>query len=109
VEYETDPTWIEVRNEARTRLLQTDLAILAFQLEHNRYPDRLDELVPSLLREIPVDPYCDKPLIYRREGDEYLLYSAGPNGVDDGGQRVSWEQYIEGKGDLFLDTLTKSR
>jgi len=29
--------------------------------------------------------------------------------VDDGGQRVSWEQYIEGKGDLFLDILTESR
>ena len=107
--YETDLTWIGVRNEARTRLLQTDLAIRAFQLEHNRYPDRLDELVPSLLRKIPVDPYCDKPLVYRREGKEYLLYSAGPNGVDDGGQRVSWEQYIEGKGDLFLDILTESR
>lgn len=109
VEYETDPTSIEVQNEARTRLLQTDLAIRAFQLEHNRYPDRLDELVPSLLREIPVDPYCDKPLVYRREGNEYRLYSTGPNGVDDGGQRVSWEQLIEGKGDLFLDMLTESR
>lgn len=109
VEYETDPTWIDVRHEAGTRLLQTDLAILAFQLEHNRYPDRLDDLVPGFLRKIPVDPYCDEPLVYRREGNEYLLYSAGPNGVDDGGQRVSWEQYIEGKGDLFLDTLTESR
>lgn len=105
---EIDYTWIGVRNVASMRLLQADLAIRAFRLEHNRYPDRLDELIPSLLRKIPVDPYCDKPLVYRREGNEYLLYGAGGNGVDDGGQRVSWEQYIEGKGDLFLDTLTES-
>jgi hypothetical protein len=106
---EIDYTWIGVRNVASMRLLQTELAIRAFRLEHNRYPDGLDELVPSLLRKIPVDPYCDKPLVYRREGNEYLLYGAGGNGVDDGGQRVPWEQYIEGKGDLFLDTLTESR
>lgn len=109
VAHETDLTGTSIRNEASTRLLQTDLAILTFQLEYSRHPDDLDELVPGLLRKIPVDPYCDKPLVYRREGKKYLLYSAGPNGVDDGGQRVSWEQYIEGKGDLFLDTLTKSR
>ena len=107
--FENDLSRIGVQHQASTRLLQTDLAICAFRLEHNRYPDRLDELVPGLLREIPGDPYCDEPLVYRREGKEYLLYSTGPNGVDDGGQRVSWEQYIEGKGDLFLDTLTESR
>jgi len=109
VEYETDCTWIGIRHEARTRLLQTELAIRAFRLEHKRYPYRLGELVPGLLGRIPVDPYSDKPLVYRREGNEYLLYGAGGNGVDDGGQRVSWEQFIEGKGDLFLDTLTESR
>jgi hypothetical protein len=98
-----------IRDEAATRLLQTDLAIRAFRLEHGRYPDHADELVPEYLRQFPIDPYCDKPLVYRREGEEYLLYSVGPNGVDDDGQRVSWEQFIEGEGDVFLATLMEQR
>jgi len=98
-----------IRDEAATGLLQTELAVQAFQLEHGRYPERLDELVPDYLRQFPIDPYCDKPLVYRREGEEYRLNSVGPNGVDDGGQRVSLEQSIEGEGDVFLATLMEQR
>jgi hypothetical protein len=34
---------------------------------------------------LPVDLYHEKPFIYQRDGEGYLLYSTGPNGVDDGG------------------------
>lgn len=37
-------------------------------------------------------------------GDGYLLCSVGPNGTDDGGQRVShYEATTLRKGDLFFD------
>jgi hypothetical protein len=53
---------------------------------------------------VPIDPYSDRPLVYRRTDDGYLLYSVGSNRVDDGGQRVLLlEATRENKGDLFFD------
>ena len=43
----------------------------------------------------PVDPFTGKPLEYRREGDGFLIYSAGPDGRDDGGSR-------DGSADLVI-------
>lgn len=33
-----------------------------------------------------LDTFSDKPLVYRREGDGFVIYSAGPTGDFDGGQ-----------------------
>lgn len=49
------------------------------------FPDRLDDLVPARVAAVPLDPFTDAPLGYRRDGDACLLWSVGPNGVDDGG------------------------
>jgi hypothetical protein len=53
--------------------------------EGRPYPDRLDELVPAVVAELPSDPCSGQPFRYERRGDGYLLYSLGTNGVDDGG------------------------
>jgi hypothetical protein len=34
---------------------------------------------------VPIDPYSGKPFIYSRDGDGFLFYSVGPNGLDEGG------------------------
>jgi len=73
-------------NVALLRVLICDLAIQAFRDEHNRFPNRLDELVPEYLPSVPVDPFLEAPLIYRVESDAVTLYSVGPNLRDDGGK-----------------------
>jgi hypothetical protein len=45
--------------------------------------------VPKYLAAVPVDPFTDKPFIYERRGDGYLLASVGENGVYDGGDDMS--------------------
>jgi hypothetical protein len=45
---------------------------------------------------LPRDIYNDKPFIYRRTEDGYLLYSAGANGQDDGGSNKLWS-ILEGR------------
>jgi hypothetical protein len=46
----------------------------------------LEALVPQLLARMPIDPMDGKPLKYRRLAtDDYLLYSSGTDGVNDGG------------------------
>ena len=60
-------------------------AISAYRTEHGKYPDRLDELVPKYVKEVPQDRYSGEPLVYKRESGGYLLYSIGGNLKDDGG------------------------
>lgn len=83
------------------RLAMTLLAIRIYQLEHGQPPASLDDLAPGILAEVPRDPFSqqdEQPLVYRREGDSFVLYSVGPNEVDDGG--VSDETPLSG--DLLL-------
>ena len=57
-----------------------------FRLVRGAYPERLVELVPDFIAELPVDTYSHQPLIYRRkDGGTFLLYGVGKNRTDDGG------------------------
>ncbi len=76
---------------------RTMIAIELFNARNGRYPASLDELVPSILRELPEDPYPAGKFVYRlitpdedevRRADgsarPYLLYCCGADGVDNG-------------------------
>jgi len=72
---------------SRTRGMAT-LACLALQrhkMLHGRLPVSLSDLVgEGLLRDVPLDPYCDRPLRYcpRRR----IVWSVGTDGRDNGGR-----------------------
>lgn len=73
-------------HEAIRRLTITAIALERHRLRHGSYPGSLTVLVPDVLREVPVDLQDAQPLRYRREANgEFLLWSIGKNGVDDGG------------------------
>ncbi len=76
---------MEDRANSHRQLLTTAAALAVHRLEQGEYPESLDPLVPDLLDTLPTDIYDGKPLAYRRTKEGYLLYSRGPNGVDDGG------------------------
>ena len=47
------------------------------------------ELTPKYLPAPALDPFSlGKPLLYRRNGSGYVLYSIGPDGKDDGGRPI---------------------
>ena len=65
----------------------TVLALRRWQLERGAYPKTLDELVAAkYLTALPADPYSAGPLVYRRDGDGFILYSVAADFVDDGGR-----------------------
>ena len=74
-----------VRMQAQLRVARTGLALLHHKLAHGTYPATLAEIDPAFLAEIPLDPFTGTPLIYRPEGDGFLLYSIGINLRDDHG------------------------
>jgi hypothetical protein len=61
-------------------------AIERFRLAKDAFPETLEELVPTFIAQAPLDIFSGKSLIYRRKGSEsFLLYSVGPNRIDDHG------------------------
>ncbi len=88
------PTYegIQIRftnNETQTALLTTMLALHAYKLERGRCPGKLSELVPAYLASIPSDPFSrNGPLLYKLDGNNYVLYSIGPDAQDDGGKAI---------------------
>ena len=67
--------------------LLTVLALMRYQKKIGRYPTSLDEVVAAgYLEKLPMDPYGDKPLIYEKTKDSFVLYSIGLNFKDDGGE-----------------------
>jgi hypothetical protein len=100
-------------NLVLSRAFEPVAALRIWHLEHDgRYPETLEALVPGLLPVLPRDPMSGQPFLYRRStgqkllplglsgypgpitGDtarsqptrpgQWLLYSVGPNGHDDG-------------------------
>ncbi|MCK4343090.1 MAG: hypothetical protein KAY37_15355 [Phycisphaerae bacterium] len=80
-------TLIHFRLCAYRRMAATALAIRLYEWDHGRRPETLTELVPDYLPAVPRDPFdaADAELRYLPDAPSPLLYSAGKNGVDDGG------------------------
>ena len=75
------------------------MALLRYKAEYGQFPDSLDELVPEYLKAVPLDPFGPGPLTYKRQGDDFILYSWGLNFKDDDGRfdtRVLRMEDVEG-------------
>jgi hypothetical protein len=78
---------IAYRNKLETESLVTILGLFRYKQDKGQYPENLDELVTAgYLKNLPMDCFSDKPLFYKKTGDDFLLYSYGPNFIDDGGK-----------------------
>lgn len=98
------------RTQAQLRLLRTELALREFRARHRALPATLQELVPAQLSAVPVDPFSEQPLQYRRQGTGCLLYSVGPDLKDNGGQPIpSLAVGASSKGDLVAGKLFPRR
>jgi hypothetical protein len=97
-------TAIEREDRANTLLDLERLAaaIAVYRAEHGSYPEKLENLVPGQIAKLPLDLYNNKPFIYKRTPDGYLLFSAGNNGKDEGGSNEN-EHVLEGKSTSDLE------
>jgi hypothetical protein len=98
--------WVEqtaVWNQVRMRLLICELAVEQYRLERGSEPAALIELVPGYLPSVPMDPCSAGPLRYRQAPSGPLVYSVGPDGVDNGGEPMQrWEIAVAIPGDVLL-------
>lgn len=91
------------------QLLITDLALRAYHQDYGEYPANLKSLSPDYLRLVPLDLFSGKPFRYRRGDSDFVLYSAGTDGVDNGGKFGNLQQvtYHPDGFDLDLEALTR--
>ncbi len=76
-------TWALKTHEAAAIVA---VAILSYKSDRGEYPAGLETLVATgNLSKLPLDPYANGPLSYRRTNGSFLLYSWGENLTDDGG------------------------
>ena len=66
----------------KTALARTRIA------DHGEYPEKIESLVPNYLAAVPDDPHDPEgfKLQYRREGQTYVLWSVGRDGVNANGR-----------------------
>jgi ABC-type transport system involved in multi-copper enzyme maturation permease subunit len=78
---------------ARTQCAVVALACERYRLKYGKWPERLEDLVPEFQQKLPTDPYDGKLIRLRRLADGLVIYSVGPDGVDNGGaleRKVIW-------------------
>jgi len=93
---------ISFRGQAETDALITTLALLRYKAAKGRFPENLERLVAAgYLNELPMDPYSDGTLVYKRQGSDFMLYSLGVDFDDDGGVHSKWGQGEEGGDHVF--------
>lgn len=73
------------RNEAARVALRVAVAVERFRRAQGRLPEKLDELTPTYFGAVPFDPYDIRPLRYRIDGEEYVVYSIGKDRIDQSG------------------------
>ena len=115
----TDARFKDLQLKSSTRMLLLALALQAYKAEHGAYPETLSKLVPEILAKEPDDFFAKTGGFgYRRDKERYILYSVGPDGIDNGGRAIidssqpanstlrTYPQ-VNSKGDILLGTNVK--
>jgi hypothetical protein len=74
------------RVPVEVRAALTMIAIFRYNRDTGRFPQNLNQLVTAgYLKQLPIDSFADKPLVYKKTEDNFILYSFGPDFKDDDG------------------------
>ena len=86
---------ISYRTRIDAKATLTIMAVLRYHKQNSEFPESMQVLVDAgLLLEIPIDPFSDRPLAYKKTKDGFTLYSVGLNMIDDDGfvGERKWDQ-----------------
>ena len=82
----SETLWVAAgRCRAMQEAADAAIGVELFRRATSRLPRKLDELVPTFLPAVPLDPFDRQPLRYQVRNDHVVIYSVSYNGQDDGG------------------------
>lgn len=73
-------------------------ALKRYHLQHQRWPQKLEDLDIPDAQYVLRDPLCRRPFAYELTDYGFRLYSLGSNGIDDGAENIP----LEKKDDILL-------
>jgi len=76
---------IRLRLEAIRRATPILIALCRHKQKTGVWPESLEQIEPKLPEQMLIDPQNNGPFVYKRDGDSFVFYSKGPNGIDEGG------------------------
>jgi len=76
---------ITAKSLVAIRCTMLAIGIERYRLANGKLPLSLDNIYPSYINSIPIDPFTGQKLLYRFNAEKYVIYSAGTNLKDDGG------------------------
>ena len=82
---------IDLRARARLDLARMALHVEQYRIKEGRLPDHLADLTEDYMETVPVDPFDDTPIKYRKLEKGYVIYSVGSDGKDDEGMELDSE------------------
>ena len=94
----------EDRGTTRSQLAQLAYALAGYRAKKGRYPKELSQLAPRYIPKVPRDLFSGRSFRYEADSDDFLLYSVGTNGKDDGG--LTFDSTPRGD-DIVVDTRSK--
>ncbi|MCH8218112.1 MAG: hypothetical protein IH892_15245 [Planctomycetes bacterium] len=74
------------RSMAELRSAGTALAVERYRLANGRLPATLQDLVPTFIASVPVDPFDGQALRYQQLDPGYVVYSVGQDLADNQGE-----------------------
>ena len=70
-------------------------------VNHGVYPETLDEIVPTLNDEIPLDPFTGRQFVYEPGQDGFALYSQAGKVADVNRYRMSIDNVADANGNIY--------
>jgi hypothetical protein len=89
----------EATLEALMEAARVGLACFIYRNHYGKYPEKISDLIPDILKEEPLDPFTGKSLIYRTKENGFIVYSLGTNQKDDNGKMSPMTQVVMEKDD----------
>jgi hypothetical protein len=77
---------VELQAVATSLCARTALAVERHRLTTGKVPGRLDQLVPTFMPSVPLDPFDGQALRFRDLGRGYVVYSVGQDLTDNQGE-----------------------
>lgn len=97
--YSIHDTYLRTMSQQRGgRLI---VALRRYKNKNGTWPGSLDDIKSSASDEIFIDPINSGSFVYKLTDENFMLYSKGKNGRDDGGRRDNWFQQT-GADDLMI-------
>ena len=69
-------------SQQATRIL---IALRRHKEKTGTWPQSLEQIEPKLPEKMLIDPQNNSSFVYKRDGDSFVFYSKGSNGIDEGG------------------------